>query len=143
MMEFPFLFSEFINFATLTALFIWTLTTSRSEKHYSHIHLSEIIFCIYCLGFTLDEFATSNEHGWTIYLANAWNAFDAAFVGLFFLYLVLRAVGLGTGREETSALAFDLLSVGASILLPRLCFFLIKDNVLIISVSRKSSPVAR
>lgn len=84
----------------------------------------------------MDELATTNENGWTIYFANTWNAFDIAFIGLFFVYLVLRIVGLATRREDTSALAFDLLSIGASILLPRLCFFFIKDNVLIISVSR-------
>jgi hypothetical protein len=128
--------SEFINFAILTALFIWNLTASRSEKHFDHIHLPEILFVIYCLGFSLDELATTNENGWTIYFANTWNAFDIAFIGLFFVYLVLRIVGLVTKREDTSALAFDLLSIGASILLPRLCFFFIKDNVLIISVSR-------
>lgn len=128
--------SEFINFAILTALFIWNLTASRSEKHFDHVHLPEILFVIYCLGFSLDELATTNENGWTIYFANTWNAFDIAFIGLFFVYLVLRIVGLATKREDTSALAFDLLSIGASILLPRLCFFFIKDNVLIISVSR-------
>jgi hypothetical protein len=84
----------------------------------------------------LDELATTNENGWTIYFANTWNAFDIAFIGLFFVYLVLRVVGLATKQEDTSALAFDLLSIGASILLPRLCFFFIKDNVLIISVRR-------
>lgn len=126
---------EFFNFFLMTILFIWNL----SDKTLDHFNLSEYVFVIFGLGFVLDEFAASLEHEWTIYLASAWNVFDLSFAILFLTYLVMRLVGLSTHRPETSELAFDMLSTGACILLPRLCFFLIKDNMIIISVS---SPLA-
>jgi hypothetical protein len=122
---------EFINFTILTALFVFAIT----HKNNKHINGIEWAFIIYALGFGLDEFAACNEHGWTIYLANAWNAFDITFLTLFAAYLVVRVVGLLTHRADWAVFAFNLLATGACILLPRLCFFLIKDNVIIISVS--------
>ncbi|KAJ9114907.1 hypothetical protein QFC20_001280 [Naganishia adeliensis] len=121
---------EFINFSVLTALFVLAIT----HKIHSRINGFELAFIIYALGFSLDEFAATNEHGWTIYLANAWNAFDITFISLFVAYLVIRIVGLLTHKPDWAIFAFNLLSTGACILLPRLCFFLIKDNVIIISL---------
>lgn len=124
---------EFINFSVLTALFVLAI----SQKNYSRINGFELAFIIYALGFGLDEFATTNEHGWTIYIANAWNAFDITFISLFAAYFITRIVGLLTHKPDWAVFAFNLLSTGACILLPRLCFFLIKDNVIIISVSQR------
>lgn len=122
---------EFFNFSVLTTLFVLAIT----HKNHSRINGFELAFIIYALGFGLDELAATNEHGWTIYLANAWNAFDITFISLFMAYLVIRIVGLLTQKPDWAIFAFNLLSTGACILLPRLCFFLIKDNVIIISVS--------
>ena len=52
---------EFLSFATLLALFVTTLTF----KDLDHITALEIVFIIFTFGFTLDEFAASQEHGWT------------------------------------------------------------------------------
>lgn len=84
-----------------------------------------------------------------MYAANAWNAFDLAYVSgplsraevdaqisIFLLYLALRVFALVTHSPTTSDLAFDILACGACILFPRLVFFLIKDHVVIIAVSR-------
>lgn len=53
---------------------------------------------------------------------------------IFFLYFALRVVGLSTRSVPTSDLAFDILACGACILFPRLVFFLIKDNVVLLAV---------
>jgi hypothetical protein len=45
------------------------------------VHPIEIIYILYTFGFILDEFASSKEHGWSVYSANAWNAFDLVYVG--------------------------------------------------------------
>ena len=54
---------------------------------------------------------------------------------IFFLYFCLRMVALSSHSARTSDLAFDILACGACILFPRLVFFLIKDNVVILAVS--------
>lgn len=121
---------EVSSFTVLLVLFV----TLLSLKDVNHLSAAEIVFIIFTLGFALDEFATSKEHGWTVYAANAWNAFDMTFIVIFFLYLVLRIIGLASRSSNASDLAFDILACGACILFPRLVFFLIKDNVIILAL---------
>ncbi len=122
---------EFWNFAVLLVLFTWNLADRNLDRPKIH----EILFIIFTLGFSLDEFAASKEHGWTIYFASAWNAFDLSFIFVFFVYLGMRIYGAITHSSETAELSFDVLSMGACILFPRIAFFFIRDNVIIISVS--------
>jgi hypothetical protein len=122
---------EFLNFAVLLALFTWNL----ADKDITRVNLSEGLFIVFALGFALDEFAASNERGWTIYLASAWNAFDLTFIIVFFVYLGMRIAGFAMHDPEIGELSFDVLSMAACILFPRIAFFFIRDNVIIISVS--------
>jgi hypothetical protein len=85
--------------------------------------------------------------------AQAWNLFDLSYVSsyhhlvpsdrahaqiaIFLLYFSLRIIGLASHHPPTSDLAFDILACSACILFPRLVFFVIKDNVLILAVSRE------
>ncbi|RXK38635.1 hypothetical protein M231_04141 [Tremella mesenterica] len=121
---------EFGSFVVLLVLFVTTL----SLKDMSKLGVAEVMFMVFALGFALDEFATSKEHGWTVYAANAWNAFDMTFIAIFFVYFVIRIVALASRSPNTSDLAFDILAIGACILFPRLVFFLIKDNVVILAL---------
>lgn len=54
---------------------------------------------------------------------------------MFLLYFALRIIGLASHNTSTSDLAFDILACSACILFPRLVFFVLKDNVLILAVS--------
>jgi hypothetical protein len=36
-------------------------------------------FIIYGLGFTLDKFTSTLEHGWKVFTSNLWNSLDALF----------------------------------------------------------------
>lgn len=55
-------------------------------------------------------------------------------ISIFAIYLALRVFALITHSPETSDLAFDILATCACILFPRLVFFLIKDNVVVLAV---------
>lgn len=48
--------------------------------------------------------------------------------------MLLRTVALISRSLGTSDLAFEILSVSACILFPRLAFFLIKDNVIVLAL---------
>ncbi|KAK1924838.1 hypothetical protein DB88DRAFT_534891 [Papiliotrema laurentii] len=121
---------EFLSQAILLTLFITTL----SFKDLNHLKWVEVVFIIFTAGFMLDEYATSQEHGWTVYTANAWNVFDLSYIAVFLMYLVLRCIALASHSTQTSDLAFDILACGACILFPRLVFFLIRDNVVILAL---------
>lgn len=121
---------EFGTFATLIGLFVATLVF----RNLSHATTLEFIFVIFASGFILDEFAAAKEVGWRVYLANAWNAFDLSFMAIFISYIVLRVIGLVTRNRDTADLAFDILACGACVLFPRLVFFLIKNNVVVLAL---------
>ncbi|RXW22827.1 hypothetical protein EST38_g3005 [Candolleomyces aberdarensis] len=121
---------EFINFALL----LLTLVLSLSNQDKSHLTNWEVAFIIFASAFALEEYTASTEHGWIIYIANIWNAFDFSLIIIFLVYLVLRIKGLSDGNENISAMAFDVLSCAACILFPRLAFFAVSDNVVIISL---------
>lgn len=65
-----------------------------------------------------------------------WNAFDAAFLAVFFVYLAFRIRGLVGGDTYYSETAFDVLACAACILFPRLAFFTVSNNVVILYVAQ-------
>ncbi|KAJ7284865.1 receptor-activated Ca2+-permeable cation channel [Mycena rebaudengoi] len=121
---------EFLNFACLLFTFVLCLSNESSEK----ITLWEILFMIFAAAFTLEEYTASTEHGWIIYIANMWNVFDTSFVLVFLCYLVMRIKGLAYGDLNASDMAFDILSCGACILFPRLAFFAVSNNVVVLYI---------
>jgi hypothetical protein len=56
----------------------------------------EIFFILYVFGFSLDEFAQSQEHGFKAYWWDIMNLFDSAWITVFFAYLVIRCYALNT-----------------------------------------------
>lgn len=107
---------EVVRFIVLAILFASALAENT---------LGERLFMAYGFGFVLDELAAFRSP--SLYLANAWNAFDASFSLLFIAYAVLR-------YTRYASLALSLLACCASVLLPRLCFFLVQDDVLVIAL---------
>ncbi|KAG8962114.1 hypothetical protein FRC05_005514 [Tulasnella sp. 425] len=121
---------ELLNFSILLFLFVLCLST----KNFATMEWTEIAFCVYAFGFILDEFASSQEHGWQVYVANMWNGFDLSFIFLFLIYLGCRIRGLATHDDKLNDLAFDILACGACILFPRVAFFFISNHVVIVAL---------
>ncbi|KAJ7650403.1 receptor-activated Ca2+-permeable cation channel [Roridomyces roridus] len=121
---------EFLNFACLLITFVLCLANKDVEK----FTIWETIFCIFGAAFILEEYTASAEHGWIIYIANIWNAFDTSFCFISLCYIVIRVKGLSYGDHDASALAFDILACGACILFPRLAFFAVSNNVVVLSL---------
>lgn len=121
---------EFLNFALLLLTFVLCL----SNQDVQHMSSAEIVFVIFAVAFALEEYTASKEHGWEIYIANMWNVFDTAFIFVFLCYMVLRIKGLVQDDAMASEWAFDVLACGACILFPRLAFFAIKNNLVVIAL---------
>ncbi|EPQ52879.1 hypothetical protein GLOTRDRAFT_80104 [Gloeophyllum trabeum ATCC 11539] len=121
---------EFLNFALLLLTFVLCL----SNQDVQHMSSAEIVFVIFAVAFALEEYTASKEHGWEIYIANMWNVFDTAFIFVFLCYIVLRIKGLVQDDAMASEWAFDVLACGACILFPRLAFFAIKNNLVVIAL---------
>lgn len=121
---------EFLNFALLLLTFILCLSTQDKTK----LTIWEVTFIIFGSAFALEEYTAATEHGWIIYIANTWNAFDFSLVVIFLVYLGLRIKGLSFNDLSTSSMAFDILSCAACILFPRLAFFAVSDHVVVLSL---------
>ncbi|GAA94326.1 uncharacterized protein L969DRAFT_19510 [Mixia osmundae IAM 14324] len=123
-------FLEILQFITLLALFILVMET----KQISYMTVYEIVFCVFAIGYALDEVASILEHGWQVYTQNLWSFLDVTFIFIFFTYFVTRVQGLSEGNDEVAYLALNILSTGAVALLPRLAFNLMSENMLFISL---------
>ncbi|KAF9048651.1 receptor-activated Ca2+-permeable cation channel [Panaeolus papilionaceus] len=121
---------EFINFALLLLTFVLCLANQDPFG----ITPWEIAFIVLAAAFTLEEYTAATEHGWIIYIANLWNGFDFVFIVIFIAYLSLRIRGLSSDEVESSRMAFDILACGACILFPRLAFFAVSNNVVVLSL---------
>ncbi|KAM7192262.1 hypothetical protein V8F20_008964 [Naviculisporaceae sp. PSN 640] len=121
---------EIIHFVILLGLYI----SFMAERDPTQLSKLEICFTVYAFGWVLDQFATIMEHGWHVYTQNLWSFLDVTFAVIYWIYLILRIYGWQTGTEEPAIQALDVLAMGAPVLIPRLAFNLLSDNLLFLSL---------
>jgi hypothetical protein len=69
-----------------------------------------------------------------VYTQNLWSFLDVTFSAIFGIYLILRIHGWRTGTVEPAQQAMDVLAMGAPVLVPRLAFNLMSENMLFVSL---------
>jgi len=116
---------EVLQFVVLLALYIWIM----NERETDTIPIREILFMIYATGWSIDQLASILEHGWKVYTENLWSFLDVTFIFIFLAYFALRLRGFVVGDMDISKQAIDLLSMAAPILIPRLAFNLMSENM--------------
>lgn len=121
---------DICQFLTLLVLYILTMEHRQSDTFTTY----ELVFCVYATGWALDEFASILEHGWHCYTQNLWAFLDFMFIVVYTVYLVLRIHSLATGDIRSGIPALDILSAGAPVLIPRLAFNLLGENMLFVSL---------
>lgn len=127
---------DIVQFIILLVLYILTMVHRGDGVRDHEISVTgyEIVFMIYALGWTLDEFASILEHGWQVYTQNLWSFLDVSFALIFLAYLYMRLHALSVHNHALSHQALDILSCGAPILIPRLAFNLLSENMLFVSL---------
>lgn len=119
------------QFVILLILYVLTMHHRNNEV----FTIYELVFCVYALGWVLDEFASILEHGWHCYTQNLWSFLDTIFALIYCVYFVLRMHSLSAGEPARSgAPALDILSAAAPVLVPRLAFNLLSENMLFVSL---------
>ncbi|PQE31329.1 nonselective cation channel protein [Rutstroemia sp. NJR-2017a WRK4] len=121
---------EVCQFLILLGLYL-SVMTNRDPSTFGGL---EAVFIIYTLGWTLDQSASILEHGWHVYTQNLWSFLDVTFGLIFGLYLVLRLQGWRTMSTQPAQQALDVLAMGAPVLVPRLAFNLMSENMLFVSL---------
>ena len=121
---------EVCQFIVLFVLYIIVMENRSSTMFNGY----ELVFCIYAFGWVLDQLASILEHGWQVYTQNLWSFLDVTFAIIYGFYLIFRIHGAVTGNVWSSQQALDILSTGAPVLVPRLGFNLMSENMLFVSL---------
>jgi hypothetical protein len=82
------------------------------------------------------------EHGWRVYAQNLSLFLDVIFAFTYGVYLILRIVGITTNKINLSRLALDILTTGAPVLVPRLVFNVMSNNMLIVALREMMADFA-
>ena len=127
---------EASQFILLLILYILMMVNKAHTIGPTHLKFTvyEFVFAVYAMGWVLDEIASVFEHGWTVHTENLWSFLDITFVVIFWLYFGVRMHGIATMDGGTSKLAIDILSMAMPVLLPRLAFCLMPENMLFIAL---------
>ncbi len=129
---------DIVEFMLLLLLYVLVM----SNRHGVRFTGYELIFCIYAFGWVLEEVASMLEHGWKVYTQNLWSFLDFIFCIFYGVYLVIRLRGLATGQVETGRTALVILATAAPILIPRLAFNFMSENILFLSFRAMMSDFA-
>jgi voltage-gated potassium channel Kch len=121
---------EVCQFAVLLVLYVLTMVRREGLT----ITVYEVIFCTYTAGWSLEEFAAIIEHGWKVHTQNLWSFLDITFIFIYGTYFTMRMYALASGQLDLGKDALNILAIAAPLLLPRLAFNLMPDNMLFISL---------
>ncbi|EHL00118.1 putative Calcium channel YVC1 [Glarea lozoyensis 74030] len=111
---------EFIFFVCFLILYYVVLM----ERDMYRIYPSEIMLYIWFAAFAYDEFSEFIGAGTMVYSVDIWNAFDSIIILIGAAFMGLRAVGMIKHNDDIVNTAFDILSLEALFMVPRLCSLL-------------------
>ncbi|XXG94341.1 hypothetical protein Hte_000595 [Hypoxylon texense] len=84
----------------------------------------EVLLYIWFAAFFYDEVSEYIDAGSIFYAADVWNLFDMIMIAIGIVFAVMRFVGLYTGDYTLVDIAFDVLSLEALFMVPRVCSIL-------------------
>lgn len=113
-----------IHEAIFFAVFLGLYYAVLIERNSYHVTSTEVMLMIWLASFAYDEFGQYLEAGTTFYAIDFWSAWDAGIVAIGVVFLVLRVVGLAKHNYKIVDTAFDILSLEALLLVPRICSLL-------------------
>ncbi|KAK9325578.1 hypothetical protein V1517DRAFT_313714 [Lipomyces orientalis] len=111
-------FFMMVNYAVLLALYYAVLT----ERNTTRVTALEIALDVWFAGFVYEEIGQVRESGSIRYYASDyWSAFDLAMIVIFLTFFVVRLISVFVplSQERYAHAAFDVLSLEALLLVPR------------------------
>ncbi|KAH8154821.1 uncharacterized protein LAJ45_01352 [Morchella importuna] len=111
---------EAFFFASLLALYYGVLI-ERDPFHFTYMEGALIVFFI---AFAVDEISSLRDAGTAFYTADFWSIWDLCIILIAVGFLVVRIIGLVKDSDAIVDIAFDILSLEALLLIPRVCSLL-------------------
>ncbi|KZF19398.1 hypothetical protein L228DRAFT_263732 [Xylona heveae TC161] len=103
-------------FASFLALYYAVLIQRDSEK----IVPVEILLLLWIVAFAYDEFGELQDMGALLYVTDFWSIWDLGIICVGVAYLVARFIGVAKKDGQIVELSFDILSLEALLLVPRI-----------------------
>ena len=123
---------ELSHFAILLILYVLTMT-HRNDQPTNQMSVYEAFFDIFTMGWVLEQFAAIIEHGWEVHAQNLWSFLDVTFIFIFLLHGIVRIVELFIAAPDTDY-ALPILATAAPVLLTRIAFTFMPDNIVFIAL---------
>ncbi|TKA62017.1 hypothetical protein B0A55_10288 [Friedmanniomyces simplex] len=111
---------EVLFFAAFLAFYYTVLEQKSAHK----VTGAEIMLYIWFASFTYNEAVEFWDAGIAFYAIDFWSLWDLGIIATGVAFLVVRIVGMAKADHELSDIAFDILSVEALFLVPRICSLL-------------------
>ncbi|KAK8091116.1 hypothetical protein PG994_000621 [Apiospora phragmitis] len=111
---------EVMFFAAFMCIF-YAVCIDQSLHKVTHM---EVMLYIWFAAFFYDEVSEYLDAGSIFYAADVWNMFDMIMIAIGICFAVLRFVGLYNDDPVLIAIAFDVLSLEALFMVPRICSIL-------------------
>ncbi|KAF7903218.1 uncharacterized protein EAF01_006267 [Botrytis porri] len=111
---------EVLFFASF--LFLYYAVLVQRNPHY--ITPLEIVLYVWFAAFAYDELGEFIDAGSIFYAVDIWNSCDLMIILIGAAFLLTRVIGLTKDNPETIDMAFDILSLEALFLVPRICSLL-------------------
>jgi hypothetical protein len=123
---------ELMHFIVLLVLYMLTVAHYGFGAEMAGVRLYETVFNIFAAGWVLEQFAAVVEHGWEVHTQNLWSFLDVTFVVIYAGYGLVRAAELVFADDAYYAL--PVLCTAAPVLLTRVAFTLMPDNIVFIAL---------
>jgi len=94
------------------------------QRHFHGVTLPEVLLYVWFLSFGYNELGEFWDAGAAFYLSDFWTLWDVGIVAIGAAFFVCRMVGLKNGSTATVDTSFDILSMEALVLIPRICSLL-------------------
>jgi len=94
------------------------------QRSFHHVTAAEVLLYVWLASFGYNELSEFWDAGAAFYLSDFWTLWDVGIVAIGIAFLVCRTIGLSTGNNTTIDTSFDILSMEALVLIPRLCSLL-------------------
>ncbi|CAN8102347.1 unnamed protein product [Discula destructiva] len=111
---------EVVFFAAFLFLYYSVLVERNPDK----ISMPEIFLYIWFAAFLYDELSEWSDAGSIFYATDIWNLFDITMICIGFVFAIMRIVGLSRHDQPLIEQSFDILSLEALFMVPRLCSIL-------------------
>ncbi|KAJ5889336.1 hypothetical protein N7504_010146 [Penicillium tannophilum] len=123
----------------LSLLFLYyTVLVERSPRSIGRF---EILMDIWIVAFAYDELSGLVDAGVLFYQMDFWSLWNLGIIGVGFAFIITRAIGLFKNDDYILNLSFDILSLEALFLVPRICS-LVSLNAYFGSLVGSKSPAA-